>query len=66
MFAALDAASLQGAGLIVASTDFEQLEQICHRVLIFSRGLIVAELTGGQVAKETIAECCYHSMTRIA
>ncbi len=66
LFAALDAASLEGAGVIVASTDFEQLAQICHRVLIFARGQIVAELTGDHVTKETIAECCYHSMTRIA
>ena len=66
LFAALDAASLEGAGVIVASTDFEQLAQICHRVLIFARGQIVAELTGDHVTKESIAECCYHSMTRIA
>ena len=66
VFAALDAASLAGAGVVVASTDFEQLAQICHRVLVFARGQIVAELTGAQVAKETIAKCCYHSMTRIA
>ena len=66
VFAALDAASLEGAGVIVASTDFEQLAQICHRVLVFARGQIVAELTGAQVARETIAECCYHSMSRIA
>ncbi len=66
VFAALDAASLEGAGVVVASTDFEQLAQICHRVLVFARGQIVAELTGGEVTKESIAERCYHSMTRIA
>jgi ribose transport system ATP-binding protein len=66
LFAALDAASLHGAGIAVASTDFEQLAQICHRVLIFARGQIVAELTGHHVTKDSIAECCYHSMTRIA
>ena len=66
LLAALDAASLEGAGIVVASTDYEQLAQICHRVLIFARGQIVAELTGAHVTKETIAECCYHSMTRIA
>ena len=66
VYAALDAASLEGAGVVVASTDFEQLAQICHRVLVFARGQIVAELTGEEVSKETIAERCYHSMTRIA
>ncbi len=66
VFSALDAASLEGAGIVLASTDFEQLAQICHRVLVFARGQVVAELTGGDVVKETIAERCYHSMTRIA
>ena len=66
VFAALDAASREGAGIVVASTDFEQLAQICHRVLVFARGQIVAELVGGDVIKETIAERCYHSMARIA
>jgi len=66
VYAALDAASSDGAGIVVASTDFEQLAQICHRVLVFSRGQVVTELTGADVTKDTIAECCYRSMTRIA
>ena len=66
VFAALAAASLQGAAIVVASTDFGQLAQICHRVLVFARGQIVAELVGDAVTKESIAERCYHSMTRIA
>ena len=66
VFAALAAASLEGAGILIASTDFEQLAQICHRVLVFARGQIVAELTEGETTKETIAERCYNSMTRIA
>ena len=66
LLAALDAVSLEGAGILIASTDFEQLAQICHRVVVFARGQMVAELTGVHLNKETIAECCYHSMTRIA
>ncbi len=66
LLAALDAASLGGAGILLASTDWEQLAQICHRVIVFARGRAVMELTGAQLSEETIAECCYHSMTRIA
>ncbi len=66
LLAALDGASLEGAGILMASTDWEQLAQICHRVIVFAHGLIVAELTGADLNEETIAECCYHSMTRIA
>jgi ribose transport system ATP-binding protein len=63
---ALDRTAEDGASILVASTDCEQLAQICHRVLIFARGGIVAELTGAKLTKETIAEHCYRSMSRIA
>jgi ribose transport system ATP-binding protein len=66
LLAALDAASLAGASVLLASTDYDQLAQICHRVVVFARGRVTAELTGARVTKETIAEYCYNSMTRIA
>ena len=48
-----------GASVICASSDFEQLAELCHRVLIFARGRVAHELTGGEVNKERIAERCY-------
>lgn len=48
----------QGTGIICASADHEQLEALCHRVLIFRKGVLVRELTGLEVTKENIsAEC---------
>lgn len=61
----LDAAAEQGAAIIVASSDYEQLAQICHRVLIFSRGQIVGSLAGSELQKETIAERCYHAFAEV-
>ena len=58
VFAALAAAAARGVAIIVASTDFGQLEQICDRVLIFARGAVVAELTGTAITKANIAEHC--------
>jgi ribose transport system ATP-binding protein len=58
----LDQAASSGSSVLVASSDYDQLAQICHRVLIFARGQIVASLTGAQLTKETIAERCYHSL----
>ena len=63
---ALDAHAETGASILIASTDYDQLAQTCHRVLIFARGGIVAELTGADLTKETIAQHCYRSMSRIA
>lgn len=48
-----------GTTVICATSEFEQLETIAHRVLIFDRGRIKAELTGDQVTKSAIAHACY-------
>ncbi len=36
----------EGLAVIVVSTDFEEVAHICHRALVFSRGVIVSELAG--------------------
>ncbi len=44
----------QGLGVIVVSTDFEEVAQICHRALVFSRGRIVGELSGAALTTEAV------------
>lgn len=61
IFDAIKTTAANGAAVLCASSDYEQLAAICDRVLIFSQGAIAAELTGDAVTKETIAERCYHS-----
>ena len=56
VFGAIAQASEQGSAVICASTDYEQLSQICDRVFIFARGQIVQELRGADVTKDRIAE----------
>ena len=51
----------KGMPVICSSSDYEQLEQICDRVLIFVRGRIVKELIGSQITKEKITELCYET-----
>jgi ribose transport system ATP-binding protein len=62
---ALDRTAQTGAAILIASTDYEQLAQLCHRVLIFSRGRVVAELSGAQLTKDGIAEHCYRSLAPV-
>ncbi|MFF0279897.1 sugar ABC transporter ATP-binding protein [Rhodococcus aetherivorans] len=45
-----------GAGIVVASSDYEQLSVLCDRVLVFSRGHIVADLTGDHLSKHHISD----------
>lgn len=56
---ALDGATRKGTAILCASTDYEQLAQICDRVLVFHRGAVVAELSGTDLTKQTIARACF-------
>lgn len=60
---ALDRAAQGGTAILIGSTDYEQLAQLCHRVLVFARGRVVAELTGSDLTKDRIAETCFRSTT---
>ncbi len=50
----LDQALMTGLSVIVVSTDFEEVARLCHRALVFSRGLIVAELKGAELSIERL------------
>jgi len=62
----LDAASADGAAVLISSTDYDQLAQICHRVLIFARGRVIAELSGPSLTKDSISEHCYRTQSDAA
>ena len=51
-----------GAAVICATSEFEQLEMIAHRVLVFERGAVKAELAGDRVTKPAIEAACYGEM----
>jgi ribose transport system ATP-binding protein len=40
--------------VIVVSTDFEEVANICHRALVFSRGIITAEIMGNSLTTENL------------
>ncbi|MEV7617202.1 sugar ABC transporter ATP-binding protein [Streptomyces sp. NPDC089799] len=42
----LDAAAGEGLAVLLVSTDFEEVADLCHRALVFVRGAVAAELTG--------------------
>ncbi len=49
-------AMASGMGVLIVSTDFEEIANICHRALVFSRGQMVAELTGVQLSNESLIQ----------
>ena len=54
---ALDRTAQTGAAILIASTDYEQLAQLCHRVLVFARG------TRGRRAYRSAADQGRHCRT---
>jgi ribose transport system ATP-binding protein len=48
-------AAADGMAVLVSATDVEDLEMLCHRVVIMSRGRIVRELTGDDVHVDAIS-----------
>jgi ribose transport system ATP-binding protein len=52
-------AARDDVGILICSSDLEELELVCDRVLIVRHGRISAELTGTSLTREAIAEECY-------
>jgi ribose transport system ATP-binding protein len=50
----IDEASAQGTGVLIVSTDHEELVRLCHRVLVLRRGRVADELTGLRLHNDII------------
>jgi ribose transport system ATP-binding protein len=48
-----------GVAILICSSDLEELEAVCDRVLIVRAGAIAGELSGADLTREAIAEQCY-------
>jgi ribose transport system ATP-binding protein len=55
----IDQFAREGGAALIASEDWDQLADICDRVLIFAEGSIKAELSGHELNKHAIGEACY-------
>jgi len=54
----LRAIAAGGAGVVVSSSEYEELADLCHRVLVMRDGAIVQSLTT-PLSKDEIARACY-------
>ncbi|WP_449282036.1 ATP-binding cassette domain-containing protein [Leucobacter sp.] len=55
--------SAQGTPVIVASSDAKELEGLCDRVIVLSRGQTAAELTGDEIQEERMVHTAVTSRT---
>jgi ribose transport system ATP-binding protein len=56
IYALLNRALADGVGIMVISTDFEEITAICHRAIVFSQGVIVDELSGTRLTTENLIQ----------
>ncbi len=49
-------ATASGMGVLVVSTDFEEVANVCHRAVVFSRGRCVATLEGVELSTENLIQ----------
>ncbi|MEJ6488767.1 ATP-binding cassette domain-containing protein [Leucobacter sp. USCH14] len=55
--------SAQGTPVVVASSDAKELEGLCDRVIVLSRGQIVTELVGDDIQEERMVHTAVSSRT---
>ncbi len=55
----VEAAREHGVGVLLCSSDLEDLAGVCQRVLAFRAGRVAAELVGAAATREAIVEECY-------
>lgn len=50
-----------GTCVVIASAEYEDLANLCNRVLVMRRGQVVTELTGQDLSEDRIIQSCYRS-----
>jgi ribose transport system ATP-binding protein len=63
IFTIINESAQRGASVICASSDYEQLARLCHRVIVFARGRAVRELSGQNISKEVLTHEAYNSLS---
>jgi ribose transport system ATP-binding protein len=54
-----------GTTILLVSTDFEEVAKVCHRALVFDRGQVVAELSGGDLSAENLLAAASASVGQV-
>jgi ribose transport system ATP-binding protein len=62
----LDESLLAGTGVVLVSSDFEEVARVCHRAIVFNRGRIVASLGRDDLTVHRITELASADIRRDA
>jgi ribose transport system ATP-binding protein len=64
VFDRLRKAAVEGAAVVIASAEYEDLAHLCDRVIVFRNGTPVAVMSGGELSAERIVEQSYRNEPR--
>jgi len=56
IYALLNRAMEEGVGIVIVSTDFEEIAAVCHRAIVFSQGKIAEQLSGAELTTENLIQ----------
>jgi ribose transport system ATP-binding protein len=59
VFERLKEAANAGSAVLYCSAEYEDLAQMCDRVLVFQNGRVVASLSGAELTEDRLVEQCY-------
>lgn len=59
VFERLKDAADAGSAVLYCSAEYEDLAQMCDRVLVFQDGRVIAELSGAELTEDRLVEQCY-------
>jgi ribose transport system ATP-binding protein len=59
IFSVISEAAAAGAGIIIVSGEYEDLANLCDRVLVFRDGVVASDLAGTHLTRDRIVEQCY-------
>jgi len=59
IFEILTESAARGTSVLYASVEYEDLANVCDRVLVFDRGRVVGELSGAGLTADRLAQYCY-------
>jgi ribose transport system ATP-binding protein len=59
LYRLIDSLARRGCGLVIVSSEVEELMRICDRILVLSVGELVAEFRSDQWSREKIMQACF-------
>jgi ribose transport system ATP-binding protein len=66
IFREIEQAAASGVAVLIASSEAEDLANLCHRVVVLRRGLFVGEMSGSELTEQSINNLAFRESPPIA